>query len=896
MLELKKITKTYVTESFKQKALDDVSINFRENEFASILGPSGSGKTTLLNIVGGLDHYTSGDLIINGVSTKKYKSHDWDIYRNHRVGFVFQSYNLITHQSVLANVELALTLSGIKKKERKRRAINALKEVGLEKHIHKKPSELSGGQMQRVAIARALVNNPDILLADEPTGALDSETSKQVMDILKQIASNKLVIMVTHNPELASVYSNRIIKLKDGKIVSDSNPFNGDEEISKEEKKSKKKTSMSFLTALNLSLNNLMTKKGRTILTAFAGSIGIIGIALILSLSSGVNEYITSVQKDTMLSYPITIEEETMDLSAFLEQGTKLRNKGSDKEHSNDAIYLDASTIELASKMTTTLYSNNLKAFKEYLDNSKSEIHKYIGDNGIQYSYNTKFKVFNYDADGKLINSDGSTFESKIENSTNLSYLNSYSAPFSSQIFTEIMPDVSGDAISTAIKEEYELIAGDYPKEKEEVLFILPKTSEINLTDIYYLGLLPSKEYKDILDKIDKNEDVKINTEKLSYEDILKAKFKLLTASDFYVKNKKGYYESIIDNDKKVEDLVKNKALEIKVVGILRQKESSKNTLISGTIAYTKDLTNYMIEHTNSSDVIKAAEANTDINITNGLKFNVSTDSEKVKESKKYLSNLNISDKANMALMLIGNNPMVGMMSEKDLANLLDEYLKNPDKKAMVEYYDNYLSPGTYDKVMSSLGKIDLDKPSKVSLYADTFEAKDGITKAIDNYNKSKSEEDKLTYTDYVGLLMSSVTTIINAITYVLIAFVSISLIVSSIMIAIITYISVLERTKEIGILRAIGASKKDVTRVFKAETFIEGLIAGIMGILITVLLNIPINKIIYNLTEIEGISHLPIMGAGILILISVILTVIAGLIPSKAASKKDPVEALRSE
>ena len=750
--------------------------------------------------------------------------------------------------------------------------------------------------MQRVAIARALVNNPDILLADEPTGALDSETSKQVMDILKQIASNKLVIMVTHNPELASVYSNRIIKLKDGKIVSDSNPFNEDEEISKEEKKSKKKTSMSFLTALNLSLNNLMTKKGRTILTAFAGSIGIIGIALILSLSSGVNEYITSVQKDTMLSYPITIEEETMDLSAFLEQGTKLRNKGSDKEHSNDAIYLDASTIELASKMTTTLYSNNLKAFKEYLDNSKSEIHKYIGDNGIQYSYNTKFKVFNYDADGKLVNSDGSTFESKIENSTNLSYLNSYSAPFSSQIFTEIMPDVNGDAISTAIKEEYELIAGDYPKEKEEVLFILSKTSEINLTDIYYLGLLPSKEYKDILDKIDKNEDVKINTEKLSYEDILKAKFKLLTASDFYVKNKKGYYESIIDNDKKVEDLVKNKALEIKVVGILRQKESSKNTLISGTIAYTKDLTNYMIEHTNSSDVIKDAEANTNINITNGLKFNVSTDSEKVKESKKYLSNLNISDKANMALMLIGNNPMVGMMSEKDLANLLDEYLKNPDKKAMVEYYDNYLSPGTYDKVMSSLGKIDLDKPSKVSLYADTFEAKDGITKAIDNYNKSKSEEDKLTYTDYVGLLMSSVTTIINAITYVLIAFVSISLIVSSIMIAIITYISVLERTKEIGILRAIGASKKDVTRVFKAETFIEGLIAGIMGILITVLLNIPINKIIYNLTEIEGISHLPIMGAGILILISVILTVIAGLIPSKAASKKDPVEALRSE
>ncbi len=897
MLELKKITKTYITESFKQKALDDVSINFRENEFASILGPSGSGKTTLLNIVGGLDHYDTGDLIINGISTKKYKTHDWDTYRNHRVGFVFQSYNLITHQSILSNVELALTLSGIPKSERKRRAIKALNDVGLEKHIHKRPSELSGGQMQRVAIARALVNNPDILLADEPTGALDSETSKQVMDILKKIADDKLVIMVTHNPELAEEYSNRIIKLKDGKVISDTNPFNGNETIKEESKRKSKKTSMSFFTALSLSLNNLMTKKGRTILTAFAGSIGIIGIALILSLSSGVNEYITNVQKDTMLSYPITIEEETMDLSSFLEQGSTITDKDSTKEHDKDAVYLDSSTIELASKMTTTLYSNNLKDFKEYLDNKKSEIHKYIGENGIQYSYNTKFKVYNYDSDGKLVNSDGSTFESKIENSSNLSYLNAYSAPFSSQIFTEIMPDVNGDNISRVIKEEYELIYGDYPKAKEEVLFILPKTSEVNLTDIYYLGLLPSKEYKDILDKIDKNEEVKVSTDKLSYEDIMKAKFKLLTASDFYVKNKKGYYESVIDNDKKVEDLIKNKSIDIKIVGILRQKEDSKNNLINGTIAYTKDLTNYLIEHTNESDVIKAGEKNKDINITNGLKYNVSTDSEKVKESKKYLSNLNTSDKANMALLMVGSsNPMVGMMSESQLASLLDEYLKNPDKKAMVEYYDNYLNPGSYDKVMSSLGKVDLSKPSRVSLYADTFEAKDGITKSIDNYNNSKNKEDKITYTDYVGLLMSSVTTIINAITYVLIAFVSISLVVSSIMIAIITYISVLERTKEIGILRAIGASKKDVTRVFKAETFIEGLIAGIMGILITILLNIPINKIIYNLTDINGISHLPIMGAVSLILISVVLTVIAGLIPSRAASKKDPVEALRSE
>ncbi len=897
MLELKKITKIYITENFKQKALDDVSINFRENEFASILGPSGSGKTTLLNIVGGLDHYTNGDLIINGISTKKYKDRDWDTYRNHRVGFVFQSYNLITHQTILSNVELALTLSGVSKSERRKRAIASLKEVGLEKHIHKKPTELSGGQMQRVAIARALVNNPDILLADEPTGALDSETSKQVMDILRDIAKNKLVIMVTHNPELAEEYSTRIIKLKDGKIISDTNPYSEKGAEKEEVKKKTKKTSMSFFTALSLSLNNLMTKKGRTILTAFAGSIGIIGIALILSLSSGVNEYITNVQKDTMLSYPITIEEETMDLSAFLEQGSSFRDNNNKKEHDKEAVYINTSTIDLASKMGSTLYSNNLKDFKIYLDDKKNEVHKYIGDNGIQYSYSTKFKVFSYDSNGKLVNSDGSTFNSKIENSESLSYLNSYSAPFTSNIFTEIMPDNNGDKISSAVKEEYDLIYGTYPQNKDEVIFVLSKNNEVNITDIYYLGLLPSDDYKDILDKIDKNEELKIETEKLSYEDIMKSKFKLLTASDFYTKNKKGYYESIINDDKKVEELVKNKALELKVVGIIRQKDSSKNNLINGTIGYTKDLTNYIIEHTNSSAVVEAQEKNKDVNVTNGLKYNVSSDNEKVKEAKKYLSNLKVSEKASIALMMVGSsNPMVGMMSENDLANMLDEYLKNPNKKAMIDYYDNYLSPGTYDKVISSFGKVDLEKPSKISIYADTFEAKDGIISSIDNYNKTKNEEDKITYTDYVGLLMSSVTTIINAITYVLIAFVSISLVVSSIMIAIITYISVLERTKEIGILRAIGASKKDVTRVFKAETFIEGFIAGLMGIIITILLNIPINKVIFNLTEISGISKLPLVGAIILIIISTVLTVIAGLVPSKVASKKDPVEALRSE
>ena len=776
---------------------------------------------------------------------------------------------------------------------RRKKAKKALKEVGLEQHIYKKPSELSGGQMQRVAIARALVNEPDILLCDEPTGALDSETSKQVMNILKKVAEKKLVIMVTHNPELASEYSTRIIKLKDGQIVSDTNPYEFKKDTINRANNHNKKTSMSFLTALNLSLNNLMTKKGRTILTAFAGSIGIIGIALILSLSSGVNKYITDIQKDTMLSYPIIVEEETMDLSAFLEQGSQVRENENNKKHAKDAIYLDSSTIELASKMTTTMYSNNLNEFKKYLDNKNSEIYNYVGKNGIHYSYGTKFSVYNYDSDGKLVNTDGSTFDNKINESENLSYLNNYSMAFTNSLFTEIMPNANGDLISDAIKNEYELVIGDYPKNATEVLLVLDKDSELNTTDIYYLGLLPSKEYKDILNKIDKNEKIELTTEKVSYDIIMNTTFKLLTASDFYIKNKNNLYDNIANDDKKVEELIKKDALELKVVGIIRQKENSKNKLITGVIGYTKELTNWIIEHTNESSVVKTQENKSDINITNGLKFNVSSDSEKIKEAKNYISNLGVSEKANLASMFMGST---SYMNENMLASMLDEYLKNPDKNTLIDFYDNYLSPGTYDKNMKEFGKVDLNNPSSISIYTDTFEAKDGIIKSIENYNKTKDKENKITYTDYVGLLMSSVTTIINAISYVLIAFVSISLIVSSIMIAIITYISVLERTKEIGILRAIGASKKDITRVFIAETFIEGLVAGIMGIIVTILLNIPINKIIYRLADVKGISKLPIMGGIILVIISIILTVIAGLIPSKIAAKKDPVEALRSE
>ena len=906
MLELRNITKTYTTESFTQKALDDVSINFRKCEFASILGPSGSGKTTLLNIIGGLDQYDSGDLVINETSTKKYKDRDWDTYRNHRVGFVFQSYNLIAHQSVLSNVELALTLSGVSKTERRNRAIKALEDVGLKDHIYKKPSQLSGGQMQRVAIARALVNDPEILLADEPTGALDTATSKQIMDILRNVANDRLVIMVTHNPEIAEEYSSRIVRLLDGKVIDDTNPYDGsmdtklDLELSM---KKTKKTSMNFLTALSLSLNNLMTKKGRTILTAFAGSIGIIGIALILSLSDGVNNYITNIQRETMLSYPITIQSKAMDLTSFLQTGREA-SEGKDKvDHKKDAVYTDGTLLKLASTMTTNIYDNNLEKFKKYLDDKDSEINKYVGNNGIIYNYRTKFNIFSYDPDGVLVNSDGSTFLETIDASATLGTINNnVSSSMEDALFTELLPNKKGEGISDSVKEEYDVVEGTWPKEYDEVVIIVDKNNEISATNMYYLGFLPSKNYKEILKSLETAEEFKYDSERLDYKDVLNKEFYLLTESDYYMKKDNGNYESVKKNTGKVQEMVKQNALKLKVVGIVRQKEDSKNRLIDSAIGYTKALTNWMIKHTDESSLIKDQEAKKDINVLNGLKFSVSTDEEKASEAKMFLSNLGVSDKAKLITMMMqqqGNSAVTSQMMSMDevsLAGYLDMWLQNPDEKMLISVYDNYISTGSYSDNMNGFGKIDEERPFSISIYADTFEAKDGITDSINNYNDKQEEADKITYTDYVGLLMSSVTTIINAITYVLIAFVSISLIVSSIMIAIITYISVLERTKEIGILRAIGASKKDVSRVFRAETFIEGAVAGAIGILVTVLLNIPINMIIFKLTDIDGLSHLPITGAIALIIISIILTVFAGLIPSRMAAKKDPVESLRSE
>lgn len=906
MLELKNITKTYISGNEKVEALKGISINFRKSEFVSILGQSGCGKTTLLNIIGGLDRYSTGDLIINGKSTKDFKDRNWDSYRNYSVGFVFQSYNLIPHQSVLANVELALTISGYSNLQKKQKAIEALKSVGLEDQIHKRPNQLSGGQMQRVAIARAIVNNPDIILAYEPTGALDTKTSVQIMDLLKKISKDKLIIMVTHNPELAEKYSNRIVKLLDGKIIDDSNPYNGEDEKKEEKEKNKKrKTHMKYTTALKLSLNNLMTKKGRTILTSFAGSIGIIGIALILSLSSGVNRYITDIQKETMLSYPITIEAEAMDLSSILDSA---ENPHEEKEttHEKDAIYSDTSSLKRASTITASISKNNLTDFKKYLDDPNSEIYKYLGENGVVYSYDTKFDVYSYDSEGKLINSDGSTFEDSNQISFQMdSTMGQSPVSYGKETFSQLMPGTSeGQKISTAITNEYEIVYGKMPENYNEVVLVLDSNNEISSTILYNLGILPSSEYKEILKKLDNDEEINLDSQRISYEDICSKTFTLLAQSDYYLKNSNNLYEYVGDDTAKVEELLKEKGIELKITGIIKQKDGSKNNLISGTVAYTQDLTNCLINYTNNNDVVKAQEERPDVNVLNGLKFKVSTDEEKAEEAKEYISNLGVSDKAKFATTIMNNpttqasqnlNQMM-TMNEPALANLVDNYLKTPDKDTLVGIYDKYISSGNYDDNMQEFGKVSLDTPASIEIYTDSFEAKDGITDCITKYNETASEENKITYTDYVGLLMSSVTTIINAITYVLIAFVSISLVVSSIMIAIITYISVLERTKEIGILRAMGTSKGDVSKIFNAETFIEGLIAGLLGIGITYLLNIPITNLIRKITETTMSAVLPMQGAIILVCISILLTVIAGLIPSKIAAKKDPAVVLRSE
>ena len=925
MLQIQKISKRYITGDLVQTALNEVSLNLRDNEFVAILGPSGSGKTTLLNVIGGLDRYDSGDLIINGISTKKYKDRDWDSYRNHTIGFVFQSYNLIPHQTVLANVELALTISGISKSERKKRATEALEKVGLGKQLHKKPNQMSGGQMQRVAIARALVNDPEILLADEPTGALDSETSVQVMELLKEVAKDRLVVMVTHNPELAEEYANRIVKVKDGHIISDSNPYEIDiKNMAPPKHENMGKASMSLLTALSLSFNNLKTKKGRTLLTAFAGSIGIIGIALILSLSNGVNTYIDDIQKETMTSYPIAIEAETIDLSSIMSSGGPVPGKSTDADHDLDAIYSNNSGIEMASTMTSSFTENNLTKFKKYLDDPDSEINQYVGENGIVYSYDTKFGVYTKDSEGTFVNTDGSTLtDENTSTNTTIGMSAMSSMPISrmsglsssSNNFQELLPGKDSTLVSNAIKDSYDLLYGDWPTAYDEVILTLDRNNEISATTLYQLGILPSSEYKELMTKIENGEEVKLESKSWKYEDIINQELYMIPDCDTYIANDNGTFTSIKDDVNEMEKLM-DSAIKLKITGVVRPKEDANNASITSAIGYTKALTDYIIEYTDNSEIVKAQKESPTINVLNGMEFSPSSDDEKIADAKKYLEGLGVSDKANLFKTIMyysqsassvegeeGTTPMqsgtpdISTMSEAQLAAMLDEYLKSPDDDTLLKIYDAYISTGTYDDNMTTFGVVSLDAPSSISIYTDSFENKEAISDCIENYNLTANEEDQISYTDYVGILLSSITTIIDVISYVLIAFVAVSLIVSSIMIGIITFISVMERTKEIGILRAIGASKHNISQVFNAETFIIGLCSGLLGVGISALLLIPINSIIHSVLNLDTINaSLPLVSAIGLIILSMILTIIGGFVPAKKAAKKDPVTALRSE
>ena len=883
MLQLRNIVKDYHTGDEVVQALKGVSVNFRRNEFVSILGQSGCGKTTLLNIVGGLDQYTSGDLVINGKSTKDFKPRDWDSYRNNSVGFVFQSYNLIPHQSVLSNVELALTLSGVSKSERRKRAKEVLEKVGLGNQIHKKPNQMSGGQMQRVAIARALINDPDILLADEPTGALDTETSVQIMDLLKEIAKDKLVIMVTHNPELAQQYSTRIVKLLDGNIIDDSNPFS-DEDEAKEDDGSytPRKTSMSLFTAFSLSLNNLMTKKGRTFLTAFAGSIGIIGIALILSLSSGFQKYINDVQEETLATYPIQITKKAMDYSELLskmvgnnEEDSSHNHKGENKVYSGDIMG------DMLVSMVSDVKENDLETFKNYIEDDTNGFTKYTSD--ITYTYDTPLYVFNENsANGGIAQVNPSTTmtdmgfggmadaqESTADFMSAFSYGNT-----SMDMWTQMLDN------QDLLKQQYDVIAGHWPENKNEVVLVVDKNNEISDFTLYTLGIRDSSELSDMVSTILGGGEVpEIDKMEFSYDDLLNLKFKVVLPGNLYKKNSDGTYTDMSTDADFLKTAVAN-GLEVKVSAVIRASDSAYATTIQpGYIGYTSELANYIVEENEKTDVLKAQLDSPDTDIFTGMPF---SDGKELTaddvDMDSVMQQLNESGQVTEDMQA-----QMASMSKDQLFEMLKGY----------GFFQE--STATYEDNMTKLGYSELAKPASINLYCAEFADKDEITKLIDKYNTDYPDSE-ITYTDYIGIMLSSVTKIINAITYVLIAFVAISLIVSSIMIGIITYISVLERTKEIGILRSIGASKKDISRVFNAETFIIGLFSGLIGIGVTVLLNIPISKVIEGFINVSGVSALPWKGGVALVVISVILTLIGGLIPSRLAAKKDPVIALRSE
>ena len=1036
MLEIKNITKIYKTEGFEQKALDKVSVNFRKSEFASVLGPSGSGKTTLLNIIGGLDKYTNGDLVINGVSTKKYKDADWDSYRNHRIGFVFQSYNLISHQTILRNVELALTLSGVSKKERIKRAKAALKEVGLEKHIHKKPNQLSGGQMQRVAIARALVNNPDIILADEPTGALDSSTSVQIMEILKKVSEDKLVIMVTHNPELANTYSNRIINLQDGHIVDDSNPFDG-KDIEVEEKKvtksNTKKTKMSFITALSLSLNNLLTKKGRTVLVSIAGSIGIIGIALILSVSTGFQNYVDSIQEETLTSYPLTIMKESFDITTLL-MGMDTNQDDVEEEKMDNEKVLEK---QIMTKTLSSIKSNDIKAFKKYLTDHKKDYENDVST--VSYMYSIDPNIYTYDSTNTLVKVNPSNLFSSIYSSNITSSVGNMSSVFQPMLNNQ---DILND--------QYDVLKGKWPEKYDELVLVLPNKDSIPDLITYSLGFRDNKELTEMVQSIFRGEssNVKHDSLKLTYDELLNKELKLILPSSLYkFNNKYDVYEDMSEDEQYMKDLYKN-ALKLKIVGIVTTKEGVSAGSLDNGIAYRQDLIDYIIDESSKTDIVKKQLKNKDVDVFSGNKFDdkkntgaftfedlVSVDEKKLKDvfkvniseedmkkdSEKYINNIN-------AAITTDTNPALTKYTESlntvlnNFVNYLDvdKYLSSDEINNLVnslekEYYipgDTYKSiykglltgvltayntaieavpepmrnsmknqiytqivsavkaqpeigsvalqmaktmtetkmrviilqnvgdmsanitsklgsafnvdpakfasafklnfsedelmrvvtamntqESTADTNLVQLGYQDKESPSVVAIYFSSFDGKENFVKFIKDYNDSVDEETKINYSDITGALMSSVKTIVNAVSYVLIAFVSISLVVSSIMIGIITYISVYERTKEIGILRAIGASKRNVSSIFNAETFIIGFLSGLFGIGITYIMIPIINRILVGLTNNVNIkAMLNPTSAIYLVLLSIILTLIGGIIPAKAAAKRDPVIALRTE
>ena len=1003
MLELKNITKVYPAGDGTVEALRGVSLQFRQSEFVSILGPSGCGKTTMLNIIGGLDQYTSGDLVINGRSTKNFRDRDWDSYRNHSVGFVFQSYNLIPHQTVLQNVELALTLSGVSKHERRKRAKEALEKVGLGNQLNKRPNQMSGGQMQRVAIARAIVNNPDIILADEPTGALDTETSLQVMEILREISHDRLVIMVTHNPELAERYSSRIVRVLDGRITDDSAPPTEEElrmereyEKAHTQKKHKeKKPSMSLVTSFGLSLRNLFTKKGRTALTSFAGSIGIIGIALIFAVSQGMTTYINTLQEDTLSSYPLTIEAQSMDMGSLLT--TFMGKAQSAGEHEDDAIYQKAMIYDMVNSLNSAeTTENDLKSFRKFieteLDNDESTLSQAV--NGVQYTYDMDLLVYTENVDGTIIRSDsrellqellieyfGMDMSSMMDMSSSYGFsMESMSSisPMGSTInlWQEMLPGDNGKLVSPLLEKQYDLVYGSWPTEYNEIVLVVDENNELDDMTLYALGLKSKDDVDALFNAAVNKTSVEVETESWTFEEIFDMEFRVVFSSDCYTLDEStGTYTDLRDTQAGLKYLYDN-GTDLKVSGIIRPSEDAVSTMLNCTIGYTSALTEYAIENSKDSAAVRAQLEDPTVDIFTGLPFQENTGnlSDEVKEAefRSYIADLTDEEKAEayVAIMSIpaqeeldamveqvmggmtredmeqtmsqALSAQMGMssdditdyitaMSDEDLKELFTELVTGQVKQqyaaqvqaqmgamptaqlayaldaAMetyttgqcVAYYDEVLefSDSSYDANLLALGCVDLDSPASVNIYASTFENKDVIEDVISEYNEGVEELEQITYTDYVGLMMSSVTSIINAITYVLIAFVAVSLVVSSIMIGVITLISVQERTKEIGILRAIGASKKNVSSMFNAETVIIGFTSGTLGVVITWLLCIPINAVLHHFTGIENLSaQLPWQVALILVDISMLLTLIAGVIPSRSAAKKDPVVALRTE